>query len=134
MSPANKKPYTTLPPPKAGGGQVASDTNPPPFKTLAAVQAAKPALLPEDFGLLLTGATGLPSGTVDTRIRNVNKLRSGPFQLTPGVPYDAYAASPVHRFYQMWQQVDCDISHASANNPSGCLKDLFPWVEVSVGA
>ncbi|MEH1962717.1 MAG: alkaline phosphatase family protein [Nostoc sp.] len=134
LSPANKKPYTTLPPPKAGGGQVASDTNPPPFKTLAAVQAAKPALLPEDFGLLLTGATGLPSGTVDTRIRNVNKLRSGPFQLTPGVPYEAYAASPVHRFYQMWQQVDCDISHASANNPSGCLKDLFPWVEVSVGA
>ncbi|MEH2294492.1 MAG: alkaline phosphatase family protein [Nostoc sp.] len=134
LSPANRKPYATLPPPKAGGGQVASDTNPPPFKTLAAVQAAKPALLPEDFGLLLTGATGLSSGTVDTRIRNVNNLRNGPFQLTPGVPYDAYAASPVHRFYQMWQQVDCDISHASADNPSGCLKDLFPWVEVSVGA
>ena len=27
-------------------------------------------------------------------------LPNGPFQLTPGVPYDAYADSPVHRFYQ----------------------------------
>ncbi|WP_335059947.1 alkaline phosphatase family protein [Nostoc sp.] len=134
ISPANKEPYTTLPPPKAGGGKVASDTSPPPFKTLAAAQAAEPALLPEDVKLLLTGATGLPSGTVDTRIQNVNNLRSGPFQLTPSLPYDAYAASPVHRFYQMWQQVDCSISHASAENPSGCLKDLFPWVEVSVSA
>ncbi len=134
LSPANKQPYITLPPPKAGGPQAASDTNPPPFQTLAAVQAANPALLPEDFGLLLTGATGLPSHTVDTRIKNVNNLPSGPFQLTPSVPYDAYAASPVHRFYQMWQQADCDISHASAKNPSGCLKDLFSWVEVTVSA
>jgi phospholipase C len=134
LSPANKQPYTTLPPPKAGGPEAASDTNPPPFQTLAAVQAANPALLSEDFGLLLTGATGLPSGTVDTRIKNVNNLPSGPFQLTPSVPYDAYAASPVHRFYQMWQQTDCDISHASAENPTGCLKDLFSWVEVSVSA
>jgi phospholipase C len=134
ISPSNKEPYTTLPPPKAGGAQFASDTNPPPFATLAAAQAAFPALLPEDIGLLLTGATGLPSGAVDTRIANVNNLPSGPFQLTPGVPYDAYAASPVHRFYQMWQQVDCDASHASVDNPSGCLNDLFPWVEVTVGA
>ena len=134
ISPANKQPYITLPPPKAGGAQAASDTNPPPFQTLAAAQAAEPDLLPEDIGLLLTGATGLPSGTVDTRIANVNNLPNGPFQLTPGVAYDDYAASPVHRFYQMWQQTDCDISHASATNPSGCLNDLFPWVEVTVAA
>ena len=134
LSPSNREPYTTLPPPKAGGAQAASDTSPPPFQTLAAAQAAEPALLPEDIGLLLTGATGLTSGSVDTRIANVNNLPSGPFQLTPGVPYDAYAASPVHRFYQMWQQTDCDISHASIANPSGCLNDLFPWVEVTVAA
>ena|SRR5579883_3052252 len=78
LSPANKQPYVTLPPPKAGGAQTASDTNPPPFATLAAVQAVAPALLPEDFGLLLTGATGLPSGAVDTRIPNVNNLPNGP--------------------------------------------------------
>ncbi|GAC1432723.1 MAG: hypothetical protein NVS1B11_18760 [Terriglobales bacterium] len=48
--------------------------------------------------------------------------------------YDAYANSPVHRFYQMWQQEDCNATLATAANPSGCLADLFPWVEVTVGA
>ena len=28
----------------------------------------------------------------------------------------------------------CDLSHASATNPSGCLNDLFPWVEITIGA
>jgi phospholipase C len=38
--------------------------------------------------------------------------------------------SPVHRFYQMWQQLDC-----SATTGSGvCQNDLFPWVEATVGA
>ena len=40
----------------------------------------------------------------------------------------------MHRFYQNWQQSDCAMDHASADNPSGCLHDLFAWVEVSVGA
>ena len=40
---------------------------------------------------------------------------------------------PVHRFYQMWQQVDCDIAHASGTNPSGCNEDLFTWVATSEG-
>ena len=62
------------------------------------------------------------------------RLPNGPFQLTPGVPYDAYAASPVHRFYQAWQQSDCSAVYASVANPSGCLNDLFPWVEVTIGA
>jgi phospholipase C len=42
--------------------------------------------------------------------------------------------SPVHRFYQMWQQTDCALRHAGLSNPSGCLNDLFSWVEVSIGA
>ena len=84
--------------------------------------------------LLTTGATGLPTDSVDTRIDNVNNLSPGPFQLTPGVPYDAYANSPVHRYYQNYQQSDCDVSHATKQNPSGCLSDLFPWVEVTIGA
>jgi phospholipase C len=50
------------------------------------------------------------------------------------LPYDAYAASPVHRFYQMWQQLDCNDEYTTAANPSGCKADLFPWVEVTVGA
>ena len=60
---------------------------------------------------LTTGGTGLTAKTPDTRIPNVNNLPPGPFQLTSSTfPYDAYAASPVHRFYQMWQQLDCNYS------------------------
>jgi hypothetical protein len=29
----------------------------------------------------------------------------------------------------MFQQMDCDVSYANATNPSGCLNDLFPWIE-----
>ena len=59
----------------------------------------------------------------------------GPFQLTSStMPYDAYTASPVHRFYQMWQQLDCNVYYATISNASGCQADLFPWVEVTVGA
>ena len=50
------------------------------------------------------------------------------------MPYDAYTASPVHRFYQMWQQLDCNMYYATIWNASGCQADLFPWVEVTVGA
>nr|WP_294511310.1 alkaline phosphatase family protein [uncultured Rhodopila sp.] len=134
VSPPKTTAYQTLPPPMVGGNQYASDTAPPPFATLQAAENADYGLLPKDIRLLTTGATGLPHGSIDTRIANVNSLPSGPFQLTPGVPYDAYAASPVHRYYQARQQVDCDVSKATSDNPSGCQNDLFPWVEVTIGA
>ena len=47
---------------------------------------------------------------------------------------DDYANSPTHRYYQMFQQLDCNAGYATAANPSGCRADLFPWVEVTVGA
>ena len=47
---------------------------------------------------------------------------------------DSYAASLVHRFYQMWQQLDCDAADATSRNPSGCKSDLFTWTEVTVGS
>ena len=34
----------------------------------------------------------------------------------------------------MWQQEDCNAYYATTDNPSGCNADLYPWVEVSVGA
>ncbi len=43
------------------------------------------------------------------------------------ISYNDYANSPVHRFFQMWQQLDCNVSHATRANPSGCRADLFPW-------
>ena len=63
-------------------------------------------------------------------------LQAGPFQLTNGTSllYNDYAASPVHRFYQMWQQLNCAVEHASDTNPSGCNGQLTSWVEVTVGA
>jgi phospholipase C len=128
MSPGSKKPYKVLPPALAGGPTT-------PFVATDAEAAAVENGLPPDYvHFLTTGGTGLPSGAVDTRIPNATSLPPGPFQLTPGVPYDAYSASPVHRFYQMWQQLDCSADQANLLNPAGCRSDLFPWVETTIGA
>src|SRR5208282_5964418 len=94
------------------------------------------------YSSLVTGGTLLPHKTPDTRIAGVSNtvpyystLMPGPFQLTgPTFPYISYAASPVHRFYQMWQQENCSLEHWSWDNPSGCNAKLFSWVEVTVGA
>src|SRR6195952_1015423 len=130
VSPAKTSDYQTLPPPLAGGNAAASDTAPPPFATIQAAENADYGLLPRDLRLLTTGATGLKPGSIDTRIANANALPSGPYQLTPGQPYDPYAASPVHRYYQARQQADCDASKVSEADPNGCANDLYPWVEV----
>jgi phospholipase C len=128
MSAMQKSLYDVLPPPLTGG------PTKPYFSTVAQAAAAENGLPATYLPFLTMGGTGLPSRAVDTRIADVTKLPPGPFQLTPGVKYDDYAASPVHRFYQMWQQLDCNAAYATRRNPSGCKSDLFPWVEVSVGA
>jgi len=121
-------PQDVLPTALAGGP-------PTPFlpnvETAEAIENGLPA---DYYQFLITGGTGLEPGTPDTRLANPSTLPAGPFQMTPGIPYDAYSASPVHRFYQMWQQLDCSASHATRENPSGCNAQLFPWVEVTVGA
>ena len=139
LSPENKAAYSTLPPPLTGGAPTAATDTPAfppnPFATIAAAKANENGLPEDYYAFLTTGATGLGFGVPDTRIPNVNHLAPGPFQLTSAtLPYDSYTASPVHRFYQMWQQFDCNISQATKTNPSGCRADLFPWVEVTVGA
>ena len=92
---------------------------------------------------LASGGTGQYSYTPDLRIVNFDSLPAGPFQLTNGtnsatpgysLTYTDYSASPVHRFYQMWQQLNCSLEHASWDNPSGCNGKLFSWVEATVGA
>jgi phospholipase C len=92
---------------------------------------------------LAAGGTGQYSYTPDLRIANFDNLPAGPFQLTNGtnsatpgytLGYTDYTASPVHRFYQMWQQLNCSLEHASWDNPSGCNGGLFSWVETTVGA
>jgi phospholipase C len=135
LSPPGKASEVPLPPPgTAGAPTAASDAEPAPFQTLALAKLVEPDLFGKYYKYLTTGATALPHDVVDTRVKNVNDLPDGVFRLTPGVKYDDYAASPVHRFYQMWQQTDCSALTATASNPSGCLSDLFSWVELTIGA
>ena len=107
-----------------------------PGDSLTLAQQSENGLAPEYYQYLITGGTGLASKIPDTRITNASNLPAGPFQLTNGstLTYNSFAASPVHRFYQMWQQMDCSAKHATRNNPSGCDSKLFPWVEVTIGA
>ena len=130
LSPSQTGAYPTLLPPLAPtGGFLNGDA---PFATVGEAKKIENGLSPSYYKYLTTG--GVPAsiqGAADTRIfydgNNVSSLPPGPYQLTPGVPYDAYAESPVHRFYQMWQQFDCSPS-------KGCLNDLFAWVEAIIGS
>jgi len=135
ISPTPKQQFQNIPPAGTQGAPtVASDASPAPFQTLAVAELAEPDLFGKYNNYLLTGASGLPFGVADTRIPRVYGLGPGVFPLTsPSLVYDSYTGSPVHRFYQMWQQTDCATSHATSSNPSGCLSDLFPFVEVMVG-
>jgi phospholipase C len=129
LSPGGKAPYATLPPPLNGGPKT------PIFPSVAAARAIENGLPDDYYVYLTTGGTGQTGAVPDARIPNVTNLPPGPFQLTSStLPYDSYTASPVHRFYQMWQQFDCSAAKATQQNPSGCAADLFPWVEVTVGA
>jgi len=142
--PKSEFPNNQLPAPLVGGPSVSYIPNGCPGQAITSCQQSLTWAQDSENGLpnnayyedLLNGGTGLPGKTPDTRISNVNSLPAGPFQLTNGssFQYDAYAASPVHRFYQMWQQENCSIERATPDNPSGCNAKLFSWVEVTEGA
>ena len=125
-------PGAVLPAPLTGGPKDSYIPN----DSLTVARQSENGLPADYYGYLVTGGTGQPSHVPDARITDVNALPTGPFQLTngDGFTYNSYAASPVHRFYQMWQQLDCSTNHATASNPSGCDAGLFPWVEVTIGA
>lgn len=136
---AGKTPYTVLPAPLNGGpSNVCADNG---MCNLGDAVSSEDGLPDSYYPSLLEGGSGLTGKVPDSRIMGVNSsgpystLPAGPFQITgPSFPYNSYANSPVHRFYQMWQQEDCNASHATAANPSGCLADLFTWTEVTVGS
>jgi phospholipase C len=139
-----KHTYTTgannMPPIMTGGAPTAQSLTAPPLPstlTTAQLAAIDYGLETADLPLITTGATGLAKKAIDTRIPNAAAPANGVFQISDPAgtaTYDSYAASPVHRFYQMFQQMDCSAATATATNPSGCLNDLFPWVEVTIGA
>ncbi len=121
-----------LPAPLVGGPKVSYVPN----QSLTVAKESETGLPSDYYQYLLTGGTGQTSATPDKRIKDVTTLPPGPFQLTNGkeFTYDSYSASPVHRFYQMWQQLNCSADRATSDNPSGCDASLFPWVETTVGA
>jgi phospholipase C len=146
LAPA-KTPYVTLPPAMVGGPSTpygcrmigittgASCDSPANEENVAAFETA---IDPGYLKYLLTGGTGQPKGQPDSRItydgHGPTSLPPGPYQLTSAtMPYDAYAASPVHRLFQMWQQQDCSARTIEGGKPKACANDLFPWVEVTVG-
>jgi phospholipase C len=143
-----KAPYGTLPPALTGGPttpyvceqlKASAGTSCDTRENEAKAAKLENGLPDEYLKYLLTGGTGQKEKTPDSRIsydgRGASSLRPGPFQITSSKhPYDAYDASPVHRFFQMYQQLDCNAAAATAQNASGCAADLFPWVETSVGA
>jgi phospholipase C len=142
--PTQEYPKNIMPTPLVGGptgqyGYFSGSPACPAQPKLTPAQCAEvsePGLPANQGAALASGGTGQTSHTPDTRIIDVTTLPAGPFQITNDAtfPYNAYAASPVHRFYQMEQQLNCDLSHATPDNPSGCNGQLFSYVEVSVGA
>jgi phospholipase C len=147
-------PYLTLPPAIVGGPYTpygcrllgiadGTTTNCNTPANVAAVMKYENGLALDYYQYLLTGGTGQPAHVPDARIfydgHDASSLPPGVYQLTqdvhsPKMPYDSYASSPVHRLFQMWQELDCSASKATSANPSGCGADLFAWVERTVGA
>ncbi|GLQ45173.1 hypothetical protein GCM10007862_02240 [Dyella lipolytica] len=127
VAPTHTSAYTNLPPMNTGGAPTQ-----PYLPSTAAAEAIEPALPTAYYPYLAEGGTGLPNDVLDTRFPAT--LPNVPVDMHASISYNDYANSPVHRFFQMWQQLDCNVSNATRENPSGCLADLFPWVEVTMGA
>ncbi len=126
-APTKLAPYGLLPEMNTAGAPTDA-----PATSVGEAEAIEPALEPQDYVKLTIGGTGLPQDAIDTRFPAA--LGNGPVPMDNYISYDDYAASPVHRFFQMWQQLDCSAKNITPTNSSGCLSDLFPWVETSVGA
>lgn len=66
-----------------------------------------------------SGALGQQQGVPDSRFPV--ELANGPFQITDYVSVGAHTGDPIHRFFQMWQQVN------------GGASDLFVWTANNFG-
>ena len=75
------------------------------------------SVLPQPWA---AGAFGQRKDAPDSRFPA--DLPNGPFQITHHVAYGAHTGDPVHRFFQMWQQIN------------GGKNDLFVWTAQTVGA
>jgi phospholipase C len=127
IAPKHTTPYQQLPVMNTGGAPTQA-----PFASAAQAQSIEPALPEDAYVELAEGGTGLPGDVPDTRFPA--RLPNAPVDMHASISYNDYANSPVHRFFQMWQQLDCSAQAATSHNPSGCRNDLFPWVETTIGA
>ena len=127
-----KAPYQTLPVPTLNYAPIKPIV--PPIIPLPILELVEPSLEPSDLGLLFTGTASEFTQTYfvpdpDTRVQDYNDLPNGPFPLKGALlPYDSYTGDTTHRLFEMWQQSDCSVWHATLHNPSGCLSDLYPFV------
>lgn len=98
-----------------------------PFQTIAQASVEKD-MDPASLDILTTGATGLPAGSLDTRVPGAGTL-AGPFQMqAPNLTDDDYTGDTTHRFSQDWQQEDCSVASATKVNSSCCTADLFKQI------
>jgi phospholipase C len=125
-----KSPYNAvnvMPQPNTNGAPQGQSATSPPFQNTTEAGVEKD-INPADLDILTTGFTGLPGGSLDTRIPGAGSL-NGPFPLQgASINDDDYTGDTTHRFYQDWQQDDCSVANATKSNTSGCLSDLFPFV------
>src|SRR6202045_569864 len=132
-----KTPYeptgNVMPQPNTNGAPTAQNSQFPDapltsFAELAAI-GGETDIEAADQDLTTTGATGLPTKVLDTRIPGAGGLPPGPFVLLgPNIGDDDYTGDMTHRFYQAAQQQDCSMANATKDNPTGCLNDLFAFV------
>jgi len=120
-------PTNVMPQPNTNGAPSAQSATGAPFQTVAEASVEKD-INPADLDILTTGATGLPAGSLDTRVPGAGTL-AGPFAMQgPALSDDDYTGDTTHRFYQDWQQEDCSVANVTKDNTSGCKADLFPFV------
>jgi len=74
------------------------------------------SMLPQPYAF---GAFGQQYDVPDARFSEA--MPNGPFQITKHVSYGAHTGDPIHRFFQMWQQIN------------GGRNDLFVWTAETVG-
>jgi phospholipase C len=114
ISPTKAQAYGILPDINTNGAPTV------PFAASAArAQTVEPALPAGDYFQLASGGTNLPTRSVDTRFPP--NLPNAPVDTSRSISYNDYAGSPVHRFFQMWQQLDCSAKAATERLVSlGC--------------
>jgi phospholipase C len=126
LDPPQTGSYPTLPQPNTGLGPLLLSPR------LQFGIKSDPGLSASDQNLLRDGGI-LPQIDFSRDKRFPANLPNGPFPITHYIKYSDTMGDPMHRFFQMWQQIDCSPATMTRDNPSGCAHDLYPWVATTIG-